>query len=98
MVTETTSDQGGHMQERGRDHEVDELRRELAALRAEVDELRAERRTVPVDPATTTDEVTDRRALLRRAGVAAAGAVAGGAALALGQASPAAAADGDAIT
>ncbi len=50
--------------------------------------------TGPTDAAPATTAVSDRRQLLTRAATAAAGAVAGGAALALGQATPAAAAAG----
>lgn len=77
---------------------------ELRGMRAEIDELRAELaviRPTSIGPssskAVTADvaPTTDRRSLLRHAGVAAAGAVVGGAALALGNAAPAAAADND---
>lgn len=48
-------------------------------------------------PLAEVDDVTDRRALLRRAGLAAAGAVTGGVALAAASAGPAAAANNDPV-
>jgi hypothetical protein len=91
-------------------HEVRALRREVSRLQALVDgtparlDRSAGRDTFAGRAADSGDgdhwgeRPTDRRTLLRRAGVAAAGAVAGGAALALQQSTPAAAADGDALT
>jgi hypothetical protein len=86
------------------------LEDEIQALRAELAELRAEVRAAKPAPApaadtrpaeepvvAVTERVTDRRTMLRRAGVGAAAAVAGGTALALNQAGPAAAANGSSL-
>lgn len=76
---------------------------ELAAMRAELAELRARldaKEAAPAAPAEKAElldlaqATTDRRSLLRKGGIAAAAAAAGGAVV-LSQASPAAAANGD---
>lgn len=92
------------------DTPTEPLEDEIQALRAELAELRAEVRAAKPAPApaadarpaegpelVVADRVTDRRTMLRRAGVGAAAAVAGGTALALNQAGPAAAANGNSI-
>lgn len=79
-----------------------ELERQLAELRTAIDEVKAEVRpdaeaaTEPPHhaPDTAATDVVDRRSLLRRSGAVAAGAIAGGAAIAAGTATPAAAVNG----
>lgn len=91
------------------EHELAAIRTQTAALPAAppppttvpASTLRETSATEPIasadPPVEPIDGRSDRRQLLRRVGTVAAGAVAGGAALAVSQASPAAAADGDAL-
>ena len=71
------------------------LEAELAALRAQVASTRARPASAPAT--SSVAEEVNRRALLRRTGVAIAGAAAGGLVLAGTQASPAGAADNGAV-
>lgn len=81
-----------------------QLLERVDALSAEVDHLRAQlaERDAPVRAATNetdrTEPTTDRRHVIRQAGVAAAGALAAGAALTLAGSDPASAANGDPLT